>query len=69
MVRSFVRAELEKQDPQVRDQQKMRTLADKSFYYLTEDEIRKMKEAVRKARAASQACDCHSPQARQAWTL
>lgn len=48
MVRSYVRAELEKQDPQVRDQQKMRTLADKSFYYLSEDEIRKMKEAVAK---------------------
>jgi uncharacterized protein with von Willebrand factor type A (vWA) domain len=48
MVRSFVRAELEKQDPQLRDQQKMRSLADKSFYYLTEDEIRKMKEAVAK---------------------
>jgi uncharacterized protein with von Willebrand factor type A (vWA) domain len=48
MVRSYVRAELEKQDPQARDQQKMRTLADKSFYYLSEDEIRKMKEAVAK---------------------
>jgi uncharacterized protein len=48
MVRSFVRAELEKKDPQVREQQKMRSLADKSFYYLTEDEIRKMKEAVGK---------------------
>lgn len=48
MVRSFVRAELEKRDPQVREQQKMRSLADKSFYYLTEDEIRKMKEAVGK---------------------
>jgi hypothetical protein len=48
MVRSFVRAELEKRDPQVREQQKMRSLADKSFYYLTEDEIRKMKEAVAK---------------------
>jgi uncharacterized protein with von Willebrand factor type A (vWA) domain len=48
MVRSYVRAELEKQDPQVRDQQKMRTLADKSFYYLSEDEIRKMKEAIAK---------------------
>lgn len=48
MVRSFVRAELEKKDPQVREQQKMRSLADKSFYYLTEDEIRKMKEAVAK---------------------
>jgi uncharacterized protein with von Willebrand factor type A (vWA) domain len=48
MVRSFVRAELEKRDAQLRDQQKMRSLADKSFYYLTEDEIRKMKEAVAK---------------------
>jgi len=48
MVRSYVRAELEKQDPQLRDQQKMRSLADKSFYYLTEDDIRKMKEAVAK---------------------
>jgi hypothetical protein len=48
MVRSFVRSELEKRDPQVREQQKMRSLADKSFYYLTEDEIRKMKEAVGK---------------------
>jgi len=48
MVRSYVRAELEKRDPQVREQQRMRSLADKSFYYLTEDEIRKMKEAVAK---------------------
>jgi len=48
MVRSYVRAELEKQEPQLRDQQKMRTLADKSFYYLSEDEIRKMKEAIAK---------------------
>lgn len=48
MVRSFVRAELEKRDAQLRDQQKMRSLADKSFYYLSEDEIRKMKEAVAK---------------------
>ena len=48
MIRSYVRAELEKQDSQIRDQQKMRSLADKSFYYLTEDEIRKMKEAVAK---------------------
>jgi uncharacterized protein with von Willebrand factor type A (vWA) domain len=48
MVRSYVRAELEKQDAQLRESQKMRSLADKSFYYLTEDEIRKMKEAVGK---------------------
>ena len=48
MVRSYVRAELEKQDAQLRENQKMRSLADKSFYYLSEDEIRKMKEAVAK---------------------
>jgi len=48
MVRSYVRAELEKRDAQLRENQKMRSLADKSFYYLTEDEIRKMKEAVAK---------------------
>jgi uncharacterized protein with von Willebrand factor type A (vWA) domain len=48
MIRSYVRAELEKRDAQLREQQKMRSLADKSFYYLTEDEIRKMKEAVTK---------------------
>jgi hypothetical protein len=48
MIRSYVRAELEKQDAQLRESQKMRSLADKSFYYLTEDEIRKMKEAVGK---------------------
>lgn len=48
MIRSYVRAELEKKDSELRDQQKMRSLADKSFYYLSEDEIRKMKEAVTK---------------------
>lgn len=48
MVRSYVRAELEQRDAQLREHQKMRSLADKNFYYLTEDEIRKMKEAVGK---------------------
>lgn len=48
MIRSYVRAELEQQDSQLRENQKMRSLADKNFYYLTEDEIRKMKEAVTK---------------------
>jgi len=46
IIRSYVRAELEKKDYQLREQQKMRSLADKSFYYLTEDEIRRMREAV-----------------------
>lgn len=48
MIRSYVRAELEQQDSQLRENQKTRSLADKNFYYLTEDEIRKMKEAVTK---------------------
>lgn len=46
IIRSYVRAELEKRDYQLRERQKMRSLADKSFYYLTEDEIRRMREAV-----------------------
>ena len=46
IIRGYVRAELEKKDYQLREQQKMRSLADKSFYYLTEDEIRRMREAV-----------------------
>jgi len=48
MIRSYVRAELEQHDSHLRENQKMRSLADKNFYYLTEDEIRKMKEAVTK---------------------
>jgi uncharacterized protein with von Willebrand factor type A (vWA) domain len=46
IIRSYVRAELEKKDHQLREQQRMNSLADKSFYYLTEDEIRRMREAV-----------------------
>ena len=48
MIRSYVRAELEKKDSELREQQRSRSLADKSFYYLSEDEIRKMREAVTK---------------------
>jgi uncharacterized protein with von Willebrand factor type A (vWA) domain len=48
MIKRAVRVELEKQDHTVREQERMQSLAEKSFYYLTEDEIRRMKEAVAK---------------------
>lgn len=40
------RIEGERGDPKRRDATKMAALAEKSFYYLSEDEIRRMKEAV-----------------------
>lgn len=46
MIKRAVRVELEKQDQSVRDSQRLQTLAEKSFYYLSEDEIRRMREAV-----------------------
>lgn len=46
MIRRYVRRELEKQDVTQRDAARMQALAEKSFYYLSEDEIRRMKEAV-----------------------
>jgi uncharacterized protein with von Willebrand factor type A (vWA) domain len=48
MIRGTVRLELEKRDQTQRDRQRMSSLAEKSFYYLSEDEIRRMKEAVAK---------------------
>lgn len=48
MIKRAVRLELEKQDHSARENQRMQSLAEKSFYYLTEDEIRRMKEAVAK---------------------
>ena len=48
MIRRFVRRELEQQDVTQRDNLRMQALAEKSFYYLSEDEIRRMKEAVTK---------------------
>lgn len=48
MIKRSVRMELEKQDQSARENQRMQSLAEKSFYYLTEDEIRRMKEAVAK---------------------
>jgi len=48
MIKRTVHLELEKQDHSVRQNQRMQSLAEKSFYYLSEDEIRRMKEAVAK---------------------
>jgi uncharacterized protein with von Willebrand factor type A (vWA) domain len=48
MIKRLVRIELEKQDYSVREQRRLQNLAEKSFYYLSEDEIRRMKEAVAK---------------------
>jgi len=48
MIRRYVRGELEKRDVTQPDALRMQTLAEKSFYYLSEDEIRRMKEAVTK---------------------
>jgi uncharacterized protein len=46
MIRALVRGELDRQDVDRRDRQRMDALADKSFFYLTEEEIRRMQEAV-----------------------
>lgn len=48
LIKRTVRMELEKQDPTQRESQRLDPLGEKSFYYLTEDEIRRMKEAVTK---------------------
>lgn len=48
MIKRSVRLELEKRDHSARENQRMQNLAEKSFYYLTEEEIRRMKEAVAK---------------------
>ena len=48
MIKRLVRLELEKNDPTARENQRMSSLAEKNFYYLSEEEIRRMKEAVSK---------------------
>jgi uncharacterized protein with von Willebrand factor type A (vWA) domain len=48
MIRRTVRLELEKRDQSQRERQRLSTLAEKSFYYLSEDELRRMREAVTK---------------------
>ena len=46
IIRKYVKAEREKHDLRQRESQRMQQLGEKSFYYLTEDELRKMNEAV-----------------------
>jgi hypothetical protein len=46
LMKQAVRQELEKQDLGRRESQRMQSLSEKSFFYLSEDEIRRMKEAV-----------------------
>jgi hypothetical protein len=46
MIRNMVRLELDRNDISGRENSHLQTLAEKSFYYLTEDEIRKMNDAV-----------------------
>ncbi|MCW5891807.1 MAG: VWA domain-containing protein [bacterium] len=48
LLRSMVRQELDRHDVNRQDRQGLQTLAEKSFFYLTEDEIRRMQEAVTK---------------------
>jgi hypothetical protein len=48
MIKRAVRLELEKRDQTLRERNRLSNLAEKSFYYLSEDEIRRMKEAVAK---------------------
>jgi uncharacterized protein with von Willebrand factor type A (vWA) domain len=48
LMKQVVRQELEKQDLARRESQRMQSLSEKSFFYLSEDEIRRMKEAVTK---------------------
>ncbi len=48
MMKAMVRQELDQQDVDRRDRQGMQALAEKSFFYLTEDEMRRMQEAVTK---------------------
>jgi uncharacterized protein with von Willebrand factor type A (vWA) domain len=45
MIKAMVRGELARQDV-TRQDQRLQSLAEKSFYYLSEDEIRRMQEAV-----------------------
>ncbi|MEW6268108.1 MAG: VWA domain-containing protein [Thermodesulfobacteriota bacterium] len=46
LIKRAARLEAARDKPQPRDATGLKTLAEKSFYYLTEDEIRRMKEAV-----------------------
>ena len=46
MIKAAVRGELDARDVSRLERQRLQTLGEKSFFYLTEDEIRRMQEAV-----------------------
>jgi hypothetical protein len=46
LIKSMVRSELDRQDVTRRERQRLQSLSEKSFFYLTEDEIRRMQDAV-----------------------
>src|SRR5581483_1996648 len=46
MLKSLVRGELQQKDVTRGEQQRLQALSEKSFYYLSEEEIRRMQEAV-----------------------
>jgi uncharacterized protein with von Willebrand factor type A (vWA) domain len=48
LMKQVARQETEKRDLARRENQRLQTLGEKSFFYLSEDEIRRMKEAVTK---------------------
>jgi uncharacterized protein with von Willebrand factor type A (vWA) domain len=48
LLKQLVRRELDRKDVARRESQRLEALGEKSFFYLTEDEIRRMKEAVAK---------------------
>lgn len=48
MIKRMVRLELQKRDQSLRENQRNRSLEEKSFYYLSEDEVRQMNDAVAK---------------------
>ncbi len=48
MLKGMVRQELDQKDVDRRDRQGLQALAEKSFFYLTEEEMRRMQEAVTK---------------------
>jgi uncharacterized protein len=48
IIRRYVRMEREKRDVRQKDDPRLNPLGEKSFYYLTEEELRKMNEAVQR---------------------
>ena len=53
IIRRFVRMEREKRDVKAREEQHLNKLGEKSFYYLSEEELKQMNEAVQSSRSAS----------------